>query len=36
MYIMYIIFKSKKKVMKIALVEIRTHDNERDVLESDA
>ena len=35
---MYIIkfFRAKKEVMKIALVEIRTHDNKRDVHESDA
>ena len=29
-------FRAKEEVMKIALVEIRTHDNKRDVHESDA
>ena len=33
---MYIKIRAKEEVMKIALVEIRTHNNKRDVHESDA
>ena len=35
-YVHHILEQKKKLVMKIALVEIRTHDNKRDVHESDA